>query len=247
MVVLCLRLFIDLFPFCSLFLYAVLRLSQSRPRHPAHGRWIPALRLRYQRSQSQRLGHQRKYLYLLRPGIAVVFEDVYVYGWMVYVCDADFLLPSEQHTSARQREMRVMDFCGKERERESQRAETTICRPLGEAPKLFWQTLLCRSRWGKSRERELMIRATLSLCLDPFQSPGGLILFWGRSLLTLFAVCGFAPVALSLRNQLRPGVFHEGDGARPLATPVRLPVLLIICYSFCPPNRELTITNNPPK
>ena len=116
MVVLCLRLFIDLFPFCSLFLYAVLRLSQSRPRHPAHGRWIPALRLRYQRSQSQRLGHQRKYLYLLRPGIAVVFEDVYVYGWMVYVCDADFLLPSEQHTSARQREMRVMDFCGKKRE-----------------------------------------------------------------------------------------------------------------------------------
>ena len=176
MVVLCLRLFIDLFPFCSLFLYAVLRLSQSRPRHPAHGRWIPALRLRYQRSQSQRLGHQRKYLYLLRPGIAVVFEDVYVYGWMVYVCDADFLLPSEQHTSARQREMRVMDFCGKERERESQRAETTICRPLGEAPKLFWQTLLCRSRWGKSRERELMIRATLSASI-PSSHPVGLFSF----------------------------------------------------------------------
>ena len=245
MVVLCLRLFIDLFPFCSLFLYAVLRLSQSRPRHPAHGRWIPALRLRYQRSQSQRLGHQRKYLYLLRPGIAVAFEDVYVYGWMVYVCDADFLLPSEQHTSARQREMRVMDFCGKEREPKGRDNDLQTIR---RSSKVVLADVIVPEQMGQEqRERANDPCYSLSLCLDPFQSPGGLILFWGRSLLTLFAVCGFAPVALSLRNQLRPGVFHEGDGARPLATPVRLPVLLIICYSFCPSNRELTITNNPPK
>ena len=46
-------------PFFSLVSWsAVLRLSQSRPRYPTHGRRISALRLRHQRPQSQGLGHQ---------------------------------------------------------------------------------------------------------------------------------------------------------------------------------------------
>ncbi len=44
-----------------LFFDSVLRLSQSCSRHPAHGRRVPALRLRHQRPQSQGLGHQREY------------------------------------------------------------------------------------------------------------------------------------------------------------------------------------------
>ena len=42
------------------FVWPVLRLSQSRARHPAHGRRIAALRLRHQRPQPQGLGHQRE-------------------------------------------------------------------------------------------------------------------------------------------------------------------------------------------
>ena len=133
----------------------------------------------------------------------------------------------------------------REREREPKGRDNDL-QTIRRSSKVVLADVIVPEQMGQE-QRERANDPCYSLCLDPFQSPGGLILFWGRSLLTLFAVCGFAPVALSLRNQLRPGVFHEGDGARPLATPVRLPVLLIICYSFCPPNRELTITNNPPK
>lgn len=44
----------------SFFSFLVLRLSQSCSRHPAHGRRIPALRLRHQRPQPKGLGHQRE-------------------------------------------------------------------------------------------------------------------------------------------------------------------------------------------
>ena len=53
--------FFSFYQLIFLFFDSVLRLSQSCSRHPAHGRRVPALRLRHQRPQSQGLGHQREY------------------------------------------------------------------------------------------------------------------------------------------------------------------------------------------